>query len=128
MCTADWLPSTSTGMPRACAMRMISLTGTTVPSTFDMCVMATILVRGLISCSNSSSRNSPSSDDRRPLQHRALALAQEVPRHDVGVVLHDREHDLVALADLRAAEGLRDEVDGLGGVAGEDDLVVGCAH
>ena len=44
MCTAAWLPSTSTGMPRACAMRMISFTGTTVPSTFDMCVMATILV------------------------------------------------------------------------------------
>ena len=47
MCTADWLPSTSTGMPRACASRMISFIGTTVPSTFDMCVMATSLVRGV---------------------------------------------------------------------------------
>ena len=34
--------------------------------------------------------------DRRPFDHRALALAQEMPRHDVGMVLHDREHDLVA--------------------------------
>ena len=37
--------------------------------------------------------------DRRPLQDRAVALAMEVPRHDVGVMLHDRQDDLVALAD-----------------------------
>ena len=60
--------------------------------------------------------------DRRPLDHRALALAQEMPRHDVGVVLHDREHDLVARLDALAAERVGDEVDRLGGVAGEDDL------
>ena len=60
--------------------------------------------------------------DGRPFDHRALALAQEVPRHDVGVVLHDREHDLVARPDALAAEGVGHEVDGLGGVAGEDDL------
>jgi hypothetical protein len=34
--------------------------------------------------------------DRRPFDHRAVALAQEMPGHDVGMVLHDREHDLVA--------------------------------
>ncbi len=60
--------------------------------------------------------------DRRPFDHRALALAQEMPRHDVGVVLHDREHDLVAGLDALAAERIGDEVDRLGGVAGEDDL------
>ena len=43
--------------------------------------------------------------DRRPFQHRALPLAQEMPGHDVGVVLHDGEHDLVALADMRHAIG-----------------------
>ena len=36
--------------------------------------------------------------DRRPFDHRAMPLAQEMPGHDVGVVLHDREHDLVARA------------------------------
>jgi hypothetical protein len=39
-------------MPRACAMRTISFTGTMVPSAFDMWVIATILVRGVSSFSN----------------------------------------------------------------------------
>ena len=60
--------------------------------------------------------------DRRPFDHRALALAQEMPGHDVGVMLHDREHDLVARLDALAPERVGDQVDGLGGVAGEDDL------
>ena len=47
--------------------------------------------------------------DRRPFDHRAVTLAQEMPGHDVGMVLHDREHDLVALAERRAV-GRRDEV------------------
>ena len=38
--------------------------------------------------------------DRRPFQHRAMPLAQEMPGHDIGVVLHDGEHDLVALPDM----------------------------
>ena len=41
--------------------------------------------------------------DRCPFDHGAMALAQEVPGHDVGVVLHDREHDLVALLDVGLA-------------------------
>ena len=61
--------------------------------------------------------------DRRPLEHAALALAVEMPGHDVGVVLHDREHDLVALAEIHGAVGAGDEVDALGGVAREDDLL-----
>ena len=60
--------------------------------------------------------------DRRPFDDGALPLAQEMPRHDVGVVLHDRQHHLVALLQPRAAEGRRDEIKRLGGVAGEDDL------
>lgn len=51
-----------------------------------------------------------------------MALAQEVPGHDVGVVLHDREHDLVALLDVGLAPGRCHEVDGLGDIAGEDDF------
>ena len=62
---------------------------------------------------------------RRPFQHRALPLAQEMPGHDVGVVLHDGEEDLVPLPDMRDAIGRGDEIDRLGGVAGEDDLGVG---
>ena len=55
-------------------------------------------------------------------QHCALPLAQEVPRHDVGVMLQDRDDDLVAFLDHRAGEGRRDEVDRLGRAFGEDDL------
>jgi hypothetical protein len=58
-----------------------------------------------------------------PVQHSPLPLTQEVPGHDVGVVLHDTEHDLVALADPRPGEGGSDEVDRLGRRAREDDLL-----
>ena len=102
---------------------MISLIGVTVPSTFDMCVMATILVRGGQRPLELLEREGAVVVDVDPLQHRALALAQEMPGHDVGVVLHDREHDLVALADMGEAERGGDEVDRLGRRAGEDDLV-----
>ncbi len=40
------------------------------------------------------------------------------------MVLHDREHDLVALADVMDTERRRDEIDRLRRVAGEDDLFV----
>ena len=61
--------------------------------------------------------------DRRPFDHRAAPLAVVMPGHDVGMVLEDGEHDLVALPDPHAAERLRDEVDPLGRGAGEDDLL-----
>src|SRR6185437_14238816 len=38
-------------------------------------------------------------------------------------VLHDREHDLVALADIGCAPRRRHKVDCLGGVAGEHDFL-----
>ena len=60
--------------------------------------------------------------DRRPFDDGAVTLPEEMPGHDVGMVLHDREHDLVAGLDVRLAPGRRHEVDRLGGVAGEDDL------
>ena len=59
---------------------------------------------------------------RHPFQHRAVPLALEMPGHDIGMVLHDRQHDLVALADPHPAEGVRNQIDRLGGVLGEDDL------
>ena len=58
-----------------------------------------------------------------PLQHRAIALAVEVPGHDVGVVLHDRQDDLIARAERVRAKTVGHEIDGLGRGAGEDDLV-----
>ena len=66
--------------------------------------------------------------DRRPFDDGAAALAMEMPGHDIGMMLEDRKHDLIALADHHAAEGLRHEVDRLGGVAGEDESGPWTAH
>ncbi|MCY1238885.1 hypothetical protein D9M72_516440 [compost metagenome] len=60
---------------------------------------------------------------RRPDKLGALTLTDEVPGNDVGVVLHDRQHDLVTLAELRHAVAIGDRVDRLGGGLGEDDVV-----
>ena len=87
--------------------------------------MATILVRGRQQLLEFVEQEVAVLVDGRPFQHRAVPLAVEMPGHDVGVVLHDGEHDLVAFADHHAAEALGHEVDGLGRVAGEDDLVLG---
>ena len=58
-----------------------------------------------------------------PTQHRALPLAQEMPRHDVGVMLHHRQHDLVVRLNAGREEGIGDEIDRLGAALGENDLV-----
>ena len=56
------------------------------------------------------------------LEHDALAVAQQLPGHDVAVVLHDGEDDLVALLEEGLAETGRHEVEALGGAAREDDF------
>ena len=62
--------------------------------------------------------------DRRPFDDNAVAFPEEMPGHDVGVVLHDREHDLIAFTEVRLAPGRGDEVDRFGDVAGEDDFLI----
>ena len=46
----------------------------------------------------------------------------QLPRHDVGVVFHLANNDLVALLHLTLAERLCHEVDGLSGATCEDNL------
>src|SRR5687767_4471146 len=60
--------------------------------------------------------------DRRPSDYCTPTFPVEVPGHDIRVMLHDRQDDFIALAQHRAAEALGHEIDGLGGVAGEDDF------
>src|SRR3546814_10728781 len=62
--------------------------------------------------------------NRNHLQVNPGSIAQELPGHDVGVVLHLGDHHLVARLQL-AAIAVGYEVDGLGDVAGEHDLLVG---
>jgi hypothetical protein len=88
-----------------------------------MWVIATILVRELFVVLD---QEVAVVVHRRPLDDGSAPLAQKMPGHDVGVVLHDREDDLVPLPDqARPAHGGGHEVVGLGRVAGEDDLVCG---
>jgi hypothetical protein len=60
--------------------------------------------------------------DRHVSELGPRALAQQLPRHEVGVVLHLRDDDEVAGAHVGGAPGVGDEVDRLGRVAGEDGL------
>ena len=61
--------------------------------------------------------------DRNPDELRTLPLADEMPRHDIGVMLHDRQNDLVALADMRHPPAIGDRVDRFRRGLREDDLV-----
>ncbi len=61
--------------------------------------------------------------DRDELEVAVLLLDEELPRDEVGVVLHLGQDDRVAAADVAPAPRVRDEVDRLGRVAREDDLV-----
>ena len=65
--------------------------------------------------------------EAEPLQLRAGALREQLPRHDVGVVLHLRDDDLGLVVHpvglVGPAEHVGHEVERLGGVLGEDHLV-----
>jgi hypothetical protein len=52
--------------------------------------------------------------DVYPLQNGTLPFTQEVPRHDVRVMLHDGQHDLVARLEPRHRPRIGDHVDALG--------------
>ncbi|ENN89137.1 hypothetical protein RHSP_61761 [Rhizobium freirei PRF 81] len=61
--------------------------------------------------------------DGHPDELGTLPLADEVPGDDVGVMLHDRDDNLVALAKLRHAPAVGDRVDRFRRVLGKDDIV-----
>ena len=108
--------------PCACASSMICCTGLTVPSALETCVTATSFVRGPSRRCELVQHQLAAIVDRHDLQHGARLLAQHLPRDDVGVVLHRGDQDLVAGPTVRRAIALRDQVDGLGRAADEDDL------
>ena len=94
-----------------------------VPSVFETWVNATSFGFSRSSTSRTSRRRIAVVGDRDELEVAVLLLDQDLPRDEVCVVLHLGEDDLVAAADVLAAPRIRDEVDRLGRVAGEDDLV-----
>ncbi len=61
--------------------------------------------------------------DTEPAQLRSRALRELLPRHDIGVVLHLGDHDLVILADATGvAQHPGHQVERFGGVLGEHDF------
>jgi hypothetical protein len=60
---------------------------------------------------------------RHPADLDALLRGDHLPRHDVGVVLHVREHHHIAGTKVGPTPCLRDEVERLGRVLREHDLV-----
>ncbi len=61
--------------------------------------------------------------DRDRHDFRAGGLGRELPRHDVRVVRHAGDEDLVARAQAAPGEGRGHQVDALGGAAGPDHLL-----
>ena len=58
-----------------------------------------------------------------PFQHHALPFAQKVPGHDVGVMLHHRQDDLIPRLKARRGPGIGHKVQPLGRAGGEHDLL-----
>ena len=88
----------------------------------------TTLVRSVMTPSRSDRSSRPSSVRPNQRSVAPVRCGDQLPRHDVGVVLHLGDDDLVARAagPRRAAVGpgddVGDQVERLGGVLGEDDL------
>ena len=62
--------------------------------------------------------------DRDHTQRGAGPLRQHLPRDDVGMMLHYRDHNLITGVEIAAAPARRDEVDALSGAAREEDLPI----
>ncbi|MPM58331.1 hypothetical protein SDC9_105162 [bioreactor metagenome] len=60
--------------------------------------------------------------DVEPAQGRPACLASQLPGHQIRMVLHHRDDDLIAGLQP-AAEGIGGQVERLGGVLGKDDLI-----
>ncbi len=68
----------------------------------------------------------PAVVNRHRPERRTRLRAHELPRDDVGVVLHPGDEHLVTRLQERAAPGLRDQVDAVRTPAREDDLAAVC--
>ncbi len=127
MCGAAWEASMQTRAPTSWARRMIVSTGLTVPRMLDTSTKGDDL--RLLGDDLLDVRQVEPAVVREaePLQLRARALRQQLPRHDVGVVLHLRDDDLGLVVHpvglVGPAQHVRHEVQRLGGVLGEDHLV-----
>ena len=122
LCGTYWQASTIAIAPAAWAALHSVATGVIVPSTLLIAVNANALAPceqlvevGEVELAVGGERHPPQLDAELGGEH--------VPRHDVGVVLHVREHHDVAGVQVGPTPRGGDEVERLGGVLGEDHLV-----
>ena len=78
-------------------------------------------VRALNNFGTSSRISSPRSFAGMTRSFAPVWSAQNLPRHDVRVVLQNGDHHLIALADITPTPGTRHQIDRLGGAASPDD-------
>ena len=90
-----WQASTMASAPAAWAAAHSSATGVSVPSTLLIAVKANTLAPSS-SAVEVGEVELAVGGERDPAQLDAALGGEHVPRHDVGVVLHLREHDDVA--------------------------------
>ena len=127
MCPALCAASTSVVTPSLRARAQSSATGLIVPSELEMCVKANSFTsRGEQLIQPAQIEQAVVAGHRQISELRAGAFGQQLPRHDVAVMLHFREQDFVAGFDVLAAPGLRDQVDAFGRAARENDFVRRC--
>ena len=98
-------------------------TGTIVPSALETCASASNLVRGPISVVERRKVDFAGLRDRDDLERGARLLAQQLPRHDVRVMLERGDQDLIAGRKLRTRKALRNEIDAFGRAANEYDFL-----
>ena len=58
-----------------------------------------------------------------PFQNHALTLAQEMPRHNIGVVFHDAEDDLIPGLEVRHRPTVGHQIDAFRRACVHDDFV-----
>ena len=122
-CGTSWAPSATTTAPAACAASAITRTGLMVPSTFDMHDTPTSFTPSTKRLEVVEDQPAVAVDRDVAQVEAAQLLGQHHPRHDVGVVLHLRQQHGVARPQVGPAPRVGHQVERLGGVLGEDDLV-----
>ena len=124
MWPADWAASITVTAPTARARRQSSAAGLIVPRVLEMWVKAKSFTSGVSSVSSCARSSPPSALRRRSAGSAAWRRCggEQLPRHEVGMVLHLGGEDDIAGLEMGVAPAAGDEVDALGGAAGEDDL------
>ena len=112
--------------PCSCAQAASCSTGLIVPSEFETSPVATTLIAALArELVERVELELAGVVDRDVAEARARLARDELPRDEVRVVLELGDHDDVARPEVLETPRVGDEVDRLGGAAGEDHLALG---